>query len=200
MSRPTRLLAALGALCVLPASLAVTAQPATAEPVIHLIYANTDGSTHLARPNVDVAIPTFDLESDLDLGTGALTGSGQLPDLTARVDALGLQVIAVTRLVPIGDLTGQLSNDGTLTATTTFNIEIVRMSLVGMPEVNLVKEGCHAVHPTTLQLVNTQPIDLFSIFLGGTYTIPHVAHCGAATALINRTLPGGGNTLTLHLH
>jgi hypothetical protein len=35
--------------------------------------------------------------------------------------------------------------------------------------------------------------------LSGTYTIPPFAHCGLATLLINLTLPGPGNTISLTL-
>jgi hypothetical protein len=35
--------------------------------------------------------------------------------------------------------------------------------------------------------------------LAGTYTIPPFAHCGLATFLINLTLPGPGNTISLTL-
>jgi hypothetical protein len=35
--------------------------------------------------------------------------------------------------------------------------------------------------------------------LAGTYTIPRFAHCGLATLLINLTLPGPGNTISLVL-
>lgn len=35
--------------------------------------------------------------------------------------------------------------------------------------------------------------------LAGTYTIPPFAHCGLETVVIDLTLPGGGNTITLTL-
>jgi hypothetical protein len=35
--------------------------------------------------------------------------------------------------------------------------------------------------------------------VSGTYTIPKFTHCLLATALINLTLPGPGNTITLTL-
>jgi hypothetical protein len=35
--------------------------------------------------------------------------------------------------------------------------------------------------------------------LAGTYTIPPFANCGLATALLNATVPGPGNTITLKL-
>jgi hypothetical protein len=49
--------------------------------------------------------------------------------------------------------------------------------------------------------VNSQPG--FSILNGGnldgTYTIPDFHNCGLSTLLINLTLPGSGNTITLTL-
>jgi hypothetical protein len=35
--------------------------------------------------------------------------------------------------------------------------------------------------------------------LNGTYTIPRFTHCLLATPLINLTIPGAGNTITLTL-
>jgi hypothetical protein len=35
--------------------------------------------------------------------------------------------------------------------------------------------------------------------LAGTYTIPDFANCGLETLLINLTVPGAGNTITLTL-
>ncbi len=200
MPRVTRLLAAFGALCVLPASVLLAGQPASADPVFHLSFAHTDGTTHLAKPNVDVPISTFDLESDLDLGTGNLTATAQIPDLTATLNALGfLRVTAVTRLVPVGNLTGTLSGS-TLTASSTFTIQILRLSPAGLPKVNLVPRGCRTARATTATLTNTTPISLTDMTLSGSFTIPRFTGCGLLTGAVNLTLPGAGNALTLHLH
>lgn len=196
---PRRLAAIVLAGCVAPLAVAASAQPASADPVFHLIYANTDGSTHLARPNVTAAVPTSHVEADLDLGTGQLTGTAQIPDLTVSLNVLGLRITAVTRLVPVGGLTGTLSGT-TLTSTTTFSLRILKLYPTGNPRLNLVTPGCQTVRATSATLTNTTPINLFDITLAGSYTIPRFTHCGLLTGVINLTLAGPGNTLTLHLH
>jgi len=185
---------------LLPAALAAGARPAAADPVFHLIYAHTDGSTFLARPQVTAAIPTSNVEADLDLGTGQLTGTAQIPDLTVSLNVFGLlPVTAVTRLVPAGGLTGTLAGS-TLTTTATFTLQILRLSPTRVPSINLVPRGCRSRTATSAALTNTTPINLFDITLAGSYAIPAFTSCGALTGLINLTLAGPGNTLTLHLH
>lgn len=198
MLRISRRLAAIAlAGCVAPLAVAAST-PAAADPVFHLTYLNTDGSTHLAKPNVTAAIPTSSVIADLDLGTGQLTGTAQIPDLTVNLSVLGLRLSAVTRLVPVGGLTGTLSGT-TLTTSTTFKLQIVKLSLAGS-RLNLVTPGCQSGRATSATLTNTTPINLFDITLAGSYSIPPFVHCGLLTGIINLTLAGAGNTLTLHLH
>ena len=200
MLRISRRLAAIVlAGCVAPLAVAATAQPAAADPVFHLTYLNTDGSTHLAKPNVTAAVPTSSVVADLDLGTGQLTGTAQIPDLTVSLNVLGLKITAVTRLVPVGGLTGTLSGD-TLTSSTTFSLRILKLYPTGNSRLNLVTPGCQTIRATTATLKNTTPINLFDITLAGSYTIPPFTHCGLLTGIINLPLPAAGNTLTLHLH
>jgi hypothetical protein len=63
-----------------------------------------------------------------------------------------------------------------------------------------VGNSCQTSTPVSVT-VNSQPG--FSILKGGnldgTYTIPAFANCGLATVLINLTLPGSGNTISLTL-
>jgi hypothetical protein len=199
MLRISRRLAAIAlAGCVAPLTVAAST-PAAADPVFHLTYLNTDGSTHLAKPNVTAAIPTSSVVADLDLGTGQLTGTAQIPDLTVTLSVLGLRLSAVTRLVPVGGLTGMLSGD-TLSSTTTFKLQILKLFPTGSPRLNLVTPGCQSVRATSATLTNTTPINLFDITLAGSYSIPSFVHCGLLTGIINLTLAGPGNTLTLHLH
>ncbi len=63
-----------------------------------------------------------------------------------------------------------------------------------------VGTSCKSATPTTVS-VTSQPG--FSIVKGGnlngTYTIPPFANCGLETPVLNLTIPGPGNTITLTL-
>ena len=62
--------ALLGAVAAISA-----AAPAQAAP-IPITFHNVTGTTHLAKPNVDVAVPSSVVQTQLDLETNTVTGSG----------------------------------------------------------------------------------------------------------------------------
>ncbi|HEY2078914.1 MAG TPA: hypothetical protein VGH53_21495, partial [Streptosporangiaceae bacterium] len=77
-------------------------------------------------------------------------------------------------------------------------LRIVSLTVAG---VNVpVGNSCETKSPAVVRLTS-QPG--FNVLGGGTvaggYTIPKFSHCGLATPLINLTIPGGGNTITLTL-
>jgi hypothetical protein len=193
-----RLLVMLTAALAVGGTVAGLAQPAAADPIWSLHYANTTGSTHVAKPNVTAAIPKSVVDAQLDLATGKLVGSVQVPDFPVTIRLLNaVPVTAVTRLVPVGDLTGTLG--GTLTTTTTFTLRLVRVFQPSLPGINLVPSTCRTKSPTTATLHNTTPVNLFDTTVAGTYTIPRFTGCGALTALLDLLLSGPGNGLTLRL-
>ncbi len=63
---------------------------------------------------------------------------------------------------------------------------------------NLVGNNCGTSQPVSVTFSGTFSLTAKSTF-SGTYTIPPFAHCGLATLLINLTLPGPGNTISLTL-
>jgi len=72
------------------------------------------------------------------------------------------------------------------------------VSIAGLPLP--VPAGCETVTPVTIT-VTSQPG--FSVVNGGTvtgtYTIPQFAGCGLLTPIINLSIPGSGNTISLTL-
>ena len=82
------------------------------------------------------------------------------------------------------------------TATSVFNIKVVRVSPALAPFVNLVGNSCTTSTPVTVTMSGLASLTAASTF-SGTYTIPKLAGCGlAATTALNLVVPGPGNTFT----
>jgi hypothetical protein len=172
---------------------------ASADTNLTVKYAVT-GSTTLAAPNASLPLGPGHLISTVDLTTGALTATLKLPEATGSFKELGLvPVTATAKLINDGPTTGQADpSTGAVTTTSMITMKIVSLIVAGIN--TPVGTSCETSTPVTVQ-VASQPG--FSIVgggnLAGTYTIPPFANCGLATLLINLTLPGPGNTITLTL-
>ncbi|HEY2442797.1 MAG TPA: hypothetical protein VGI31_06655 [Streptosporangiaceae bacterium] len=172
---------------------------ASADTSLTVKYAVT-GSTNLAAPNASLPLGPGHLISTVDLTTGALTATLKLPEATGSFKELGLvPVTATAKLINDGPTTGQVDpTTGAVTTTSMITMKIVSLIVAGIN--TPVGNSCETSTPVTVQ-VASQPG--FSIVgggnLAGTYTIPPFANCGLATVLINLTLPGPGNTITLTL-
>ncbi len=183
------------------ATLVITAAPAHAAPIA-VDFNNVTGTTHLAKPNVDVAVPPSVVRTQVDLDAKTLTGSAELAPLTAKLTLAHLiGVTSTVRVVPTGPLTGTIDLAASrLTTTTTFTLEVTDVHLDAAPFINLVPSGCRTSRPTTLTLQNTSPVDIFQpITTRGTYTIPSFTRCGVLTPLLSLLLSGPNNTMTLVL-
>jgi Flp pilus assembly protein TadG len=158
------------------------------------------GTTHLATPNADLALGPGKLTATTDLNTDAITATLKLPNATGSFNELGLvPVTATAQLINNGPTTGTVDpNTGTVTTTSLITMKIVSLSVLGIPQP--VGNSCQTSTPVSVT-VTSQPG--FSILKGGnlagTYTIPPFANCGLETLLINLTLPGPNNTITLTL-
>jgi hypothetical protein len=198
VSSVRRLLVALTALLATAVWAGGLAQPAAADPIGHLHYPNVTGSTTLAKPHVSAAIPQSVVDADLDFANGNIVGAAQIPDFPVTIRVANLvPVTAITRMVPVGQLTGHLGD--TFTASSTFTLQLVRVFQPSLPRLNLVPSGCRTATPTTVNLVNTTPINIFDTTISGTYTLPRFTHCGLLTPVLDLLLSGPGNTLTLRL-
>jgi hypothetical protein len=192
----------LATAALIGATAAVTAvTPAQAAP-IPLSFTNVTGTVHLAKPDVDVPVPTSVVQTQIDLDTNTVTGSADLADLTAKLKLAGLiGVTSTVRIVPVGGLTGTIDLGASkLSTTTTFTLQVVDVHQDHLPRVNLVKPGCRTAEPTTLTLNNTTPVELFQpITMVGAYSIPRFTGCGPLTPVLSLLLSGPGNTMTLTL-
>jgi hypothetical protein len=187
---------------LLGAAAALTvAGPAQAAP-LPINFNNVTGTTHLAKPNVDVAVPASTVLTEVDPATGTVTGSANLANLTAKLKLANLVgVTSTVKIVPVGGLTGTIDLTASkLSTTTKFTLEVIDVHTDAAPRINLVKPGCRTVRASTLTLNNTTPVDLFQpITMVGSYAIPPFRGCGLLTPLLSLLLSGPGNTMTLNL-
>lgn len=196
-----RLLATLTAALAATATGLALAQPAQAAPV-DLVFANTTGTTFIAKQKVSADIPTSVVKTTIDLDTKALTGTAEIPDLTVRLKLANLiPTTSIVRIVPQGGLTGTVDlGANKLETTTTFKLQVLRVFQDALPNLNLVSPGCTTKTATSATLTNTTPIDVFgTTTVTGTYKIPGFTKCGLLTPLLTTLLAGDGNTLTLNL-
>ena len=199
-----RLAAAAFMIAAAATAIGLSASTALADATTTLTYPVT-GSTYLSAPDTTVSLGPGTLTTTADLTTGALTGSLSLPPATGSFTELGLvPVTATTEFIQQGQTTGTLTiADGvpTVTATSYVTIRITSLTVAGIP----VPPGpfCQTITPAEIT-VTSQPG--FKLLLGGTvsgsYTVPLFNNCGllnVETPVINATLPGPGNTITLTL-
>jgi hypothetical protein len=181
------------------ATVLATGGTASADTFLTIKYPVT-GTTHLATPNADVPLGPGHLKATADLNTGAIKANLTLPDATGSFKELGLvPVTATVALINDGPTTGTLNiNTGAVTTTSMITMRIVDLKVAGIDLP--VGPACQTSSPVSVT-VSSQPG--FNILKGGTvagtYTIPPFANCGLNTLLINLTVPGSGNTITLTL-
>jgi hypothetical protein len=180
-------------------TLAATAVPAAAATTIHATYKVT-GSTYLKAPNATLPLGPGKLASNVNPSTGKIKAKLTMPDATLSFKEFGLiPVTATTHFINDGPTTGTLNLDtGAVTTTSNITFQIVSLSVAGIPVP--VGSSCESSAPAVIT-VTSQPG--FNILKGGnlagSYTIPSFANCGLVTSLINLTLTGPGNTITLTL-
>jgi hypothetical protein len=166
---------------------------------VHAKYKVT-GSTFLTTPNFALALGPGTLTSDLNPANGKLKANLMLPDATGSFLQFGLiPVTATTRFVNDGPTTGTLNlNTGAVTTTSKITLRIVSLSVAGVDIP--VGDSCQTASPVVAKVKSQKG---FNVLKGGTlagvYAIGKFQNCRAATPLINTTVPGSGNTLTLKL-
>jgi hypothetical protein len=172
---------------------------ASADTTVTFRYPVT-GSTTLSTPDATVALGPGKLVTTADLDTGALTATLTLPPATGSFNELGIvPVTATVKLINDGPTTGTVNpNTGAVTTTSTITMKITSLIVAGITQP--IGNSCETSSPVSVT-VSSEPG--FSILKGGnvtgTYTIPDFQNCGLETLLINLTVPGSGNSITLTL-
>jgi hypothetical protein len=198
-SKGPRLAAAAATVLAAGAALAATAAPALASTKVHASYKIT-GSTYIKAPNFTLSLGPGKLSSTVNLRTGKLTASLSLPNATGSFTEAGIiPVTATTQFINDGATTGKLNlKTGAVTTQSKITLRIVSLTVAGLPVP--VGNSCETKSAVVVDLAS-QPG--FNVLKGGTvagdYTIGDFSHCGLATLLINLTIPGSGNTISLKL-
>jgi hypothetical protein len=191
----TGVLAAAGTASAHTASAAAPASSST----ITVKYA-VNGSTYLKKVQATAKLGPGTLTSKVNLNTGKLTASLKLPDAKVSFKQDGvIPVTATTEFVQDGKTIGKVNTKtGGVTTTSKVTLKLVSLTMAGLPVP--VPSGCQSGSAASVKLTSEKG---FSIIKGGkvagTYTIPKFAHCGLLTPLLNITIPGSGNTITLKL-
>jgi hypothetical protein len=154
-----------------------------------------DASTTLAKLNQTVTIPRGTFKGTIDIANSTLTGSIKLPPAQTPVAIAGLPLATATfKVAEVQPVTGTIDfSTLKVTATSVFNIKLVSLTPVGLPFINLVGDSCKTSKPVSVTMSGgLAPPLVFT----GTYTIPPLKNCGAATTALNLAVPGPGNTFT----
>jgi hypothetical protein len=172
--------------------------PASADTTISLTYP-ISGSTYINAIHSSIPLGPGTLAATADLTTSAITGSVNLPAATGSFKELGfVPVTATTEFVESGSTTGTLESDGGIQATSNITLKLTSLKVAGIPLP--VGKSCETATPASITLTSQAGFNaLTGGTVSGTYTIPKFVHCLLATPLINLTLPGPGNTITLTL-
>jgi hypothetical protein len=203
-SKRPRLAAAAVTVLAASAALAATAGPALASTAsasakVHASYKIT-GSTYIKAPNFTLSLGPGKLSSTVNIRTGKLTATLSLPNATGSFKQYGIiPVTATTQFVNDGATTGKLNTTtGAVTTKSKITLRIVSLTVAGIPVP--VGKSCQTKNAVVVDLAS-QPG--FNVLNGGKvagdYTIGDFSHCGLATLLINLTIPGSGNTISLKL-
>jgi hypothetical protein len=204
MRRRLTLLAAAAAAAVAgiaaatPALASPAAPTAPSDSTVSVSYPVT-GSTFIKAIGSTIDLGPGTLSTTADLTTSTLTGTLTLPPATGSFKELGLiPVTATTEMIQDGTATGTVNfTTNAVTTTATDTIKLTSLKVAGVPI--LVGPSCET-SPTTISVSSQAGFNVLNGgTLSGTYTIPQFAHCGLATLLINLTLPGPGNTISLTL-
>jgi hypothetical protein len=177
----------------------VPATMASADTTVTVTYPVT-GSTYLKAINSTVPLGPGTLSSTVDLNTSAVSATLSLPAATGSFKELGfIPVTATTQFIQDGTATGTADlSTSTVSVTSQTTLQITKLSVGGLSIP--VGSNCETRTPASITVNSQAGFNVLSGGnLAGTYTIPKFSHCGLATLLINVTIPGPGNTITLTL-
>lgn len=194
-----RLAGTLFAVTAAACAIGMSATSAVADSTITASYP-VNGSTMIAKTNSSMTLGPGTLKAVADLTTGTLSGSITLPPATGSfTELLIVPVTATVQFTEVGKAKGKvdLANDS-VTATTKITLRITSLTVAGIPVP--VGPACQTVTPAVIKVSSGTG---FTIGGGGpvsgTYTIPQFANCFLETLVINLTIPGPGNTISLTL-
>jgi hypothetical protein len=192
-----RVLALLAVPALAAGLVAGTAPPAGAANPTYPFDWSVKASTYVKKMDQTVSVPRGTFKGKVDLVTGRLTGSISLPPASTTMELAGIGLVRATfKIAQVKPVTGTVNFSTLWTrSTSVFDIKVVRVSPVALPSVNLVGDSCKTETPVKVTMAGKASMTASSTFKG-TYTIPPLADCGAATLVLNQLVPGPGNTFT----
>jgi hypothetical protein len=158
------------------------------------------GVTVISANNSSLKLGPGKLTTTADLSTGALKAKLVLPPATGSFTELGIiPVTATTEFIQDGPTTGTLNaTTGAVTTTSNVTLRITSLTVAGLPV--SVGSTCESSTPAAITVASQPGFNIADGGnLSGAYTIPPFANCGLDTLVINLTIPGPNNTITLTL-
>ena len=188
----------VAALCVAPAgaTLATVLPAGTASASsagsLQVNYV-VNASTTLAKLHQTVVVPPGTFKGTITVPAWTLEGVLALPPASTTVTLAGVGLATATfKLAETKPVTGVIDlSTLTVTATSTFNVQIASVSPLGLP-INLVGNRCGTSKPVSVTFSGKFTFGAPSSF-SGNYTIPPLSHCGVLTPALNLVIPGPGN-------
>lgn len=209
VSRLSRRIASAAA-TVSVAATALVASPAAAEKASDegTLTLPVTGAVALARPAAGFPLPTGarlvgTLNPDF-----TVAGDLLVPETAVPVRLLGLprfgDTTATVRFVGTAPTQTTFAEDGTVSVTHTFRLEVPQLDADDLPDDELVKETCRSGEITAT--LHADSFDLFEPFpLDGTFTVPPFRGCGGSVfglpgvrdLLMTELLSGPDNVLSV---
>ncbi|GAA3987366.1 hypothetical protein GCM10023085_81760 [Actinomadura viridis] len=200
LSSKTRRVAALATAGLAAAALGVASAPAaSAEPSIRVDYP-VSGTTAIKATGSSMALGPGTLETTLDFGNGDLTANLKMPAAKGEFKQWGVIPVSVTtEFIEATPTTGKVDlNTGATQSTSKVTLKLSNLKVAGIP--TPVGDNCKTKTPATITLNSGSDWDVLNGgTMAGTYTIPEFQNCLLATPLINLTVPGPDNTISLKL-
>ncbi|SDI88715.1 hypothetical protein SAMN05444157_0648 [Frankineae bacterium MT45] len=175
--------------------------PAPTPAPAHIVFA-ANGTISIPTINGTGKVGPGSVSSDVNLRSGAFTGTAKLPAMTINANLFGfIPTTVVSTFTELGPLTGQLApGAGDLTADLKASIGVTSAKALGV--LPLTSGNCVTASPVSIHLAS-DGTGKFSPFSGGVvaskFAIGPLTHCGVLTSVLNAILPGPNNTLTLTL-
>lgn len=190
---------------VLAAAGTVAATAGSAVAVDTNVYVDYDfnGTTHIASTDSNVTLGPAVMDTTV-AEDGTFVGDMTLPGTRTEFKVAGfIPVTANVDFIPTKPTTGQMIRVGryrTLTSSSSYYVRLSNIKAVGFPL--FAGSQCRTKNPVLMD-ASTPEGEYFTIADGGrltgTYSIGDFQNCGLNTWLINILVPGGGNTVDLHL-
>lgn len=166
------------------------------------------GSTYIKKAYGDVDL-SGGIAAILDLASGDFTADLSLAPSSGSFRILyGWKLVTANADIefePVGETTGNIAPDNTLSAETQMYIKLpkVKMSIFGWSLPVGGGDQCRTSEPVSIQLNSPEGETFDPLGTGGslvgTYDLPGLENCGGLTDLLNVFMSGSGNTINLSL-